>query len=230
MFNHASQQASLQLLLAVLLPLLLLAFAAGAQDARASVSGSCSSSCKNPPYGSAVCSPSGVCVIRCNQGYVKAGTSCIRGGQGSCACLCSAETQWMIYMHMLRQLKAVQPGGAQLEASAQAVLRYGVRYRSSPCTHNPQQQWCFAVHTQYTTTMLFCIHAYHLSHMQLLVCFCVRCRVPSWPAAADICWQSYLQSLSCKQFQAASRPAALQGMPCWKLHSRQQASQQKRAQ
>uniref|UniRef100_A0A383V7R0 Fibrinogen C-terminal domain-containing protein n=1 Tax=Tetradesmus obliquus TaxID=3088 RepID=A0A383V7R0_TETOB len=67
------------LLSAVLLPLSLFVSAAGFETKLSPASATCSSTCKGTSNGSAVCTARGVCVRKCNQGYVLAGTSCIRG-------------------------------------------------------------------------------------------------------------------------------------------------------
>lgn len=74
------------LLSAVLLPLSLFVSAAGFETKLSPASATCSSTCKVTSNGSAVCTARGVCVRKCNQGYVLAGTSCIRGEQGPSAC------------------------------------------------------------------------------------------------------------------------------------------------
>ncbi|KAF6254344.1 hypothetical protein COO60DRAFT_329387 [Scenedesmus sp. NREL 46B-D3] len=79
-YQHAYSRAPL-LLSAVLLPLALCALAAGAQGVQPSAVPPCSSSCVIKRNGKASCTAGGVCLIKCNPGYVQAGASCIKGCQ-----------------------------------------------------------------------------------------------------------------------------------------------------
>jgi hypothetical protein len=133
MYQHAFCQLKLLLLSAVLLPLSLCALAAGAQPSLLPSPAPCSESCKKPANGTAVCMPSGVCVRQCDQGFVLAGTTCIRGGQGAYERFQAISMPYRMFLHVEQTSEDEHQAAYCMQAPAEGVQRYKVATVHSAC-------------------------------------------------------------------------------------------------